>query len=332
MVFGNPDALWLLTVVILILALGFWGWRVKKEIIWVGLDENRSRRSQIKKYAVAAAILIFLITALATPRLPILLPGGEGKTGLIVPIVDVTRSMAAKKDLGSPSRLERVKPLLYEIIDRFPEAEFYPFHFTSLARSLTPPVTKEDFPYLKRSIARVLDTGSVPGSGSSIPEALSDVVDKIPKDKKPKIIVIFSDGEPFSSYEFRTENEKEVLERAIRKANQENIKIITVGMGEKEGATIPLYDEEGKFTGEYAKHSGKVYTTYLEEEILKKMASRTGGKYFSEDEKAEIISYIGRNLVSSGDSGEQTEYRDMGYPFLFLFAVLWIIFARYYLR
>lgn len=340
MVFGNPGALWILLVIILILGLGFWGWKVKKEIVAIfKIDSKKIKKSQIKKYLVVGAMLIFLILALAIPQFPLLLPGSAQKTGEIVFLVDVSGSMAATKDLNSPNRLERVKPILYEIIDKFPGAEFYPFHFTSIARSLTPPLTKEDFPYLKSSIANVLDILSAPASGTSIGGALMGVIDKIPKEKNPKLILIFSDGEYFWSYwggslyyKPGASTKDTLLDEAIKRAIQEDIKIITIGVGEKEGATIPLYDEEGKFTGEYAKEAGKIYVTSLEEETLKEIASQTGGKYFFESERSGLISYIERNLVSGDMGQEQKDFQDMSYLFLLPVALLWIIFARYYLK
>lgn len=332
MVFGNPQALWLLLILLLVFLLGFWGWRVKKNIFSIfQLNSNQGKKSQVKKYVLAGLIVALLIFAVSMPKLVVPISESAAKTGEIILMVDVSGSMAAKKDLDSPDRLERVKPILYEIIDRFPEATFYPFHFTSLARSITPPLAKEDFPYLKRSIARVLDVNSVPGIGSGLGVSISQVLEKIPEDGKVKIIVIFSDGEFFIIWPTQHEPEDPVLNGAIKKALQKNVKIVTVGIGEKEGATIPLYGQDGKFTGKFAEYNGKIFMSYLEEDALKKIASETYGKYFTEEDYGGVIDFLNKNLESSAGPADK-DYKDISYLLLIPAAVLWAIFARYYLR
>lgn len=338
MIFGNPTVLWLTPIILLILLLGFWGWQVKKNIVKAfKLDEALMKKSQIRKYIVAGTLTLLLIMALALPKLPVLLPGSPGKTGEIILLVDVSRSMAAKKDLNGLNRLERVKPILLKIVDNFPEAEISLHGFTGMARSHTP-FTKDQF-YLRKSITRVLDINSVPGSGTSYGQAILDVLDKFSANKESKLIVLFSDGEAFRlsyRYGFRgqqgaTASDEKALDRALRRVAQEEIKVITVGVGEKEGATIPLYDEDGKFTGEYAKHKMSVYVSYFEEKLLRKIASQTDGRYFFETDHKKIISQIERNLTS-GKIEEREEYQDISYLFLIPVAVLWMIFARQYFK
>lgn len=329
MIFESPAAFWLLPAVILVLILGFWGWKTKKEIARIWLDEKKIKTSQIKKYILVLVIVLILILAISVPKIPFGVPASAQKEGLIIPMVDVTASMAAQKDLDSSNRLERVKPMLYRMIDEFPKARFYPFHFTSLARSLTPPLAKKDFPYLKGSIERVLDINSVPGAGSSLGTAILQVLDKIPKEEKVKIIVVFSDGEFFQGWGTSTEDPK--LDLALRKAAQENVRIITVGIGEKEGSKIPLYDQEGEFTGKFAEYDGRIFVTKLEEEALKLTASRTQGEYFFEDDFKGVIDFLNKNLGDS-NAPDQEHFRDISYLLLIPAAVLWIIFAGFYLK
>ena len=326
MVFENPSAFWLLLVIPLLLIFGFWGWKVKKEMVKIWFAEKKAKNRQVIKYILATAIILTLIFAVAYPKIPFPLPENAVKTGDVIFMVDVSASMAAEKDLDSLNRLERVKLMLHELIDKFPEAKFYPFHFTSIARSLTPPLTKEDFPYLKRSIARVLDINSLPGEGSSFGKPISQVLKKISKDERVKIIVLFSDGEFYGS-SMQDSN----LEPALKEAVQMGVKIVTVGVGEKEGAKIPLYDQEGEFTGDFAADKGKVFVTYLEEENLKLIASRTQGKYFFEEDYKGVVDFLNKNLEDSVGSQDR-DYRDMGYLLILPIAALWIIFARFYLK
>lgn len=322
MIFENPGW-WLLVLIIPLAGLAFWGWKVKKQILKIfQLNPDLAQRAQIKKYLVAGIILVLIVLALTFSPVSIS-EKSSPNTGQIILLVDVSKSMAAKKDLDSLCRLERAKMIINQIIDRFPEAEISLHGFTSLARSHTP-FTKDHL-YLRRSVDRVLDINSVLGEGTSFGLPILGVIDKFAKDEKAKIIVLFSDGEFFSNLGY---SKDPILESALIEAKKNRVKIITVGIGELEGATIPLYDKEGKFIGK-AKLKGEIYITYLKPEILKEIAIRTGGKYFFETERNELISYIGENLVVGETS--KKEHFDLYFLFLLALAVFWGIFSRYYL-
>ena len=337
MIFDNPDALWLLMALPpLLLGLGLWGWNTKKEAIAVfPLTIRRLRRKQVEKYAIAAVLMALLVVALALPNVTYYSSAATEKTGEIILLVDVSASMAAQKDLDSPSRLERVKPILYEIIDSMEELRQVKISLhgsTSIARSLVPFVGIEDYHYLKESIKKVLDINSTPGEGTSLGRPIQNVIGKFSEGEQSKIIVLFSDGESFindiSGMTYREEN---VIEQATKEAVKEGVKVITVGVGEQQGARIPVYDSNGKFTGDYAKLKGLDYVTYLEEEGLKKIASETEGEYFSEENIEVLIEYIKDNLGSI-DTGEVTKevrmHRSIAHWFLLAALPVWVVFTR----
>ena len=342
MVLQNPEALLVLPlVVIFILCLALWAWKAKKEILGLFLlDVKRARRSHIKKYIIEGAILVLLGLFLAQPGQIIGFSAEAGRAGEIALAIDVTRSMDARQEPEKPSRLEKVRSLLFEMVDNFSDSDSYSeeelkislFGLTNIGRSFVPFVSKKHFPYLKKSIKEVLAANSVPGRGSNLSQAILDVLSKFSKENKAKILIVFSDGEFFNFQKGMTGQDEELLETAIRKASQEKIKIVTVGVGEKEGSTIPIYNDNGDFAGEYATDGGKIYSTRLEEGVLRKIAERTGGKYFFEKDAAELPRFIHENLSADISSVEQKEYKDISILFLIPISVLWIIFARYYLR
>jgi Ca-activated chloride channel family protein len=337
MIFENPGALWLLLVLPFLL-FGLWlvGWMTKKEIAEAfRLDLRRLKTSQVKKYILAGVLMALLIGALALPKVAFSSFAAPEKTGEIALLVDVSASMAAQKDLDSPNRLERVKPILYEIIDRMEELGQVKISLhggTSIARSLVPFIGQEDYPYLKESIKKVLGLNSTPGEGSSLGRPISNVAGKFSQEEKVKLIILFSDGEAFLG-ETRGihEVERGWIEQAIKKAGEEGIKVITVGMGEREGARIPLSDEGG-FTGEYAKLDGD-YISHLEEEGLEEIASRTGGKYFLETDREGLIEFIKENLRSATTEGVPKEvkvYRSIAPWFILAALPIWVVFTRRY--
>lgn len=340
MTFENPSVLLILVFLpFLLFGLGILGWIAKKEIAEMfQLDLRLLKRSQVKKYVIAGVPMALLVGALALPKIPFSSVVTPKRTGEVALLVDVTASMAAKRNNGFLNRLERVKPILYEIIDKMEElgeVSISLHGFTSIARSHVPFVGKEDYPYLKESIKRVLDINSTPGEGSSFGRPISNVLGKFFKDEKVKLIILFSDGEAFLGLTRGVhEIERIFIEEAIKKAREEGVKVITVGVGEREGAKIPLWNARGGSIGEYATLRGGDYTSYLEEELLKEIASRTGGKYFFEKNREGLIEFIGENfrLATTEEVVEEVkDYRSVAHWFLLGSLPIWVFFVRRYL-
>lgn len=282
--------------------------------------------------------MALLVGALALPQLPFSSPRAPKAAGEIVLLVDVSGSMAAQEDSDSPNRLERAKPILYEIVDRMEElgeVRISLHGFSNRARSLVPFVAKGDYPYLRVTIEKVLDTYATPGEGSSLGRSLSDVADKFSPGEKAKLVVLLSDGEGFLGVtRGMHEAERGWLDDALKKAGELGIKVVTIGIGEREGAKIPLHDVEGEFTGEYAKLQGVDYISYLEEDSLREIASRTGGRYYFEEDREGLIEFIEENLASAGTqevTAEVKGYRYIAHWFVLAALPVWVVFARNYL-
>jgi hypothetical protein len=340
MVFDNPGALLLLPALLVVLCvLGLWGWKTKKEIAGVfSLDAPPLRRKQAEKYVSAAVLGALLIVAMALPKTASSSFAPPEKAGEIALLVDVSGSMAAQKDIYSPNRLERVKPMLYEIVDHMEELgqpKVSLHGFTNIARSHVPFVGKEDYGYLKESIKKVLGINSTPGQGSTLGQPILDVAGKFSQGGAVKLIVLFSDGEPFVGLTRSLRDvEKALIDQAIKKANEAGITVVTVGIGEREGAKVPVFNAKGEFTGDYAKLQGADLVTYLEEEQLKGIAERTGGRYFTEDNRGELIPYLKDELASANSLSAAKEvkvYQSIAPWFLLAALPLWVIFARRHL-
>lgn len=340
MIFENPGALLLLLALPpSLLGLGLWGWKAKKDIaVMFSLDIRRLRRKQVEEYTVAGLLMSLLIVALALPKIAFTASTTPQKTGEIALLVDVSASMAAQKDVDSPNRIQRAKPILYEIIDsmdQLGEVRISLHGFLDIARSLVPSVGKEDYPYLKGSIRKVLDINCVPGEGTSLGQAIENVAGKFSPDQEVRIVVLLSDGEAFIGWTRGIgETERGWIEEALKKATEEGVKVVTVGVGEPDGAKIPLYDEYGEFTGDYAKLRGADYISYLEEDGLKEIASRTGGRYFFEKNREGLIEFIEENLGSASTeevTAEVKGYRYIAHWFVLAALPVWVVFARNYL-
>ena len=339
MVFESPRFFLLLLILpLLLFGLACWGWVAKKETAELfRLNLKPLRNDQVRKYVVIGALLTLLIGALAQPQLPLSLQAVPRRTGEILLLVDVSASMAAQQNEHSLSRLARVKPILYEIIDKMDqlgEVRLSLYGFTSIARSLTPFVDRDDYPYLRESVKRVLTIHSTPGEGSIFGRSLLNVLGKFSEEQKVKLIVLFSDGEPFIGLAKGVhEVETNFVEEAIAKARKEGIKVITVGVGEREGEKIPLYDN-GRFSGEYAKVQGGDYVSNLEEDILRRIASQTGGSFFFEKNRKGLLEFMERNLALATDRelvSESKAYRPVAHWFILAALPIWVFFVRRYL-
>jgi Ca-activated chloride channel family protein len=337
MVFRNPDVLWLLLALPPLLAgLGVWGWRIKRKIAGVfQLDVEQLRTKQVEKYVMAGLLSLLLTLSLSLPEVAFSSSPIIESTGEVMLQVDTSASMAAQKNHGSPSRLARVKTMLYEIIGSMEElgqVRVSLFGFTNTARSLVPFVAQDDYPYLTESIDRVLDINSVPGQNSSLGQPILDVLGKFSDDAQSKLIVLFSDGEPFmgqtrgmSSYE------SGLIEKSIRGAAEKGVKVLTVGVGEAEGAKIPIFNTGGEFTGAYAKLQGIDFVSYLEDSGLRNVALGTAGEYFFENDQVDVSVFIMNNLASVGTSElfkEVKNYQSVAIWFILAVLPIWAIFVR----
>lgn len=341
MIFGNPKALWFLIALPFLLGgIGYLGWAHKQEIAMLFvLDLQRLKKEQLTRYFLAGVPLLLFVAGLAGPELRLPSADVVRKTGEVLLLVDVSGSMGARTDLNQLNRLERVKPILNTIIDqmeKMSQVRLSLYGFTGIARSLVPFVGSEDYPYLKEANKNVLDIYSIPGHGTSLGQSILNVLGKFSNGTQAKLIVLFSDGEIFIGSEpGMHEVERDWIEEAVAQANKNGIHVITVGVGETEGAKIPLINSKGNPAGDYVQLKGADYISFLKEDTLIELANRTGGEYFKEGNQKELLAYIEKGLspVSSEASVEDTvDYRPIAHWCILIAMPFWIILARRYIN
>lgn len=343
MIFDNPYVFWfLMAIAPVLIVLGILGWKAKKRMANLFLlNLRRLRNKHIEKYVLYSILAILLTFAWSSPQVATSTSLTPEKIGKVVLLVDVSRSMAARVDPESASRLERVKEMLYKFIDEMEllgGVEISLCAFTDIATSLVPLIGKEDYSYLKESVDKILDINSVPGTDTRIGDSLLEIFDLPGLDiihsssiEEPKFIIVISDGE---IYYLDTPGvgltEKVAITNAVNKANEYDVKIVTVGVGEANGAKIPLFDSSGIFTGFYSSIEGSDVISYLNEDALKDIADRTEGEYFYEDKISRLISYIDSNLVTVKTIGTRSVdvYQPVTLWFLMATLPVWIILSR----
>ncbi|MCH7605451.1 VWA domain-containing protein, partial [Patescibacteria group bacterium] len=249
-------------------------------------EESRPTRS----YFLFAFIWVVLIgslgAVLAKPQKDIYAPQEVLSRADIVLLVDVSRSMEARSSVYAPSRMEIAQDIMTEIINKTPDARFLVFGYSSLAFSLSG--FSNDYDYLFDVIEKGIYIEVIPAPGSRLPNALAAVaIEKMenPQYKNVSHVVLFSDGATINIL-----RDDGSTERAIGLLEQANLSVVSIGVGSKDGDSIPLFDKRGRFSEEYVTlDTGVIFESFLREDMLRELSDRTGGVYFSQNDRREII-------------------------------------------
>lgn len=230
------------------------------------LEVNLSKFKVWLKGVCVALAITFMLLALARPQWGYKWEE-QRHVGLdIVFALDTSKSMLAE-DI-KPNRLERSKLAISDILDRLDGDRVGLVAFSGQA-FLQCPVTL-DYGAFKMSL-EALDTNIIQRGGTNIAAAIDEADAALANTKNQKIIILISDGE---------ELESSGIARAEKISKEQNAKIFTLGVGSTTGEPIPVRDERGNLT--FLKdENGKLVSSVLNEDLLKKVAQATGGFYAS---------------------------------------------------
>ncbi len=133
-----------------------------------------------------------------------------------------------------------------------------------------------------------VDAETISSGTTAIAQALHTIIKMFASlpTRNNKIVVLFTDGEDFSS------NLSEVKERA----QKENIHIFTYGVGTADGAPVPVLDQEGRPVGHQRDESGKVVISRLNEPMLQALSRETNGNYISPTQKDDDLQKLLREV------------------------------------
>lgn len=207
-----------------------------------------------------------LVVALARPQQPV----GEAKAASegidIVLALDISGSMLAEdfeKDGKRQSRVEVVKDVVKEFIGKRPNDRIAMIVFAGRPYTVCPLTLDHD--WLVNSLPRVrvglIEDGTAIGSG------LGSAVNRLRDIKaKSRVAVLLTDGVNNTG--------KLAPTMAAEAAKALGIKVYTIGVGAGGIAPLPVMDAEGRKLGY------RTIQADLDEDLLKRMAERTGGQYF----------------------------------------------------
>ncbi len=312
MSFLNPQLFYILIVPLLLFT--FFILRHKDNITQLFSKEVLERLSVgddslplvVRNGLMFVALLLMLI-ALARPIIDHGARTVEVRGLSAVVALDISGSMRAK-DIY-PNRLEFAKKKIVSLLEAMPNDEIALVAFAHLPFILAP------FSSDKTTLEEIVDgvTDKYINMSSTNFRALGDYVTEILENKKPKILIVFSDG-----------GEKKEVERFAKIVKEQNISLYVVLVGTKAGS--PVLDEKGKPLN----YKGSIVITQRDDR-LGEIAMQSGGAF--------IVAHAGsqdiENLVAtikaqhiSKRSGEVTIYdREELFYYPLALALLLLLFS-----
>ena len=188
----------------------------------------------------------------------------EGRDVFIA--LDISRSMLAQ-DI-SPNRLDFAKAKISSLIKALNSERIGLILFAG-SSFIQCPLTRDRAAFLL--YLNQIDVDTIASGTTALDQAIAQAINafKMSGTQKSKLLVVFTDGEDFSSS----------LETLKKEALDQGITIFTVGVGTAQGAPIPLFDQSGKQSGHLRDKKGTVVISALNQGILQTLAHDVGGIY-----------------------------------------------------
>ncbi len=225
------------------------------------------------RVALLVAASVSLVAALLDPRWGVTFEQVQQRGIDMVVVLDVSRSMTASDarpsgrattESAGPSRLEKAKQLISDLVDQLAGDRVALVTFAGSA-TLDCPLTIDTGAFRLALESAGPETATLGGSllGDALRVAGGAFTDDVPDHK---VIVLFSDGEDHGSY---------AVEAAGRIRQERSIPIYVVGLGDdREGARVPAAAGRGWLT-----HDGQEVRSKMNAAALRQIAEAGGGAF-----------------------------------------------------
>ena len=319
--FDNPNFLYLALIIPLLVLINliYMSWRRKiqdsysdSELLEV-ISPNRSNFKLNLKLIIECLAILFLSIGLANPKIGTELKSINREGVDIVFAIDVSKSMLAED--VAPNRLLRSKRIISEIINSLSSDRVGIVAYAAQAIPQVPLTT--DFAAVKNFL-QIIDTDMLSSQGTSIDSALNLSANFFDQNSETnRVLVLLSDGE----------DHDDIPESIISLIIENNINFISIGVGQDSGSTIPI-KVNGRIDSYKKDNNGEVVITKRNSEILKKIASSSGGEYIDGNTTEEALEYVKVKLdkidKSEFETSQFVEYKQQFQIFI-LIALLFII-------
>ena len=271
------------------------------------LSPEISNSKPLLKFIIISFALLMLVISLVNPKIGTELKTVKREGVDIVFAIDVSKSMLAE-DIA-PNRIIKSKRIVSELFNNLGSDRVGIIAYASTAIPVLPITT--DFSSA-RMFLESLNTDMLSSQGTSIAEAINLSKNYFNDENQTnRVLCVISDGE---DHEIQNNNLSDIAKEA-------GITIISIGVGSPNGAPIPI--KENDIVKSYKKDDkGEVVITKLNENILKDMATQTGGIYFKGDNTSSVVSSIVDELKEMDkqefESKQFVSFKDQFQWFLFV--------------
>ncbi len=319
--FDNPYFLYLALIIplLVIINLIYMFWRKKiqdsysdSELLKI-ISPNRSNFKLNLKLILECIAILFLSIGLANPKIGTELKSINREGVDIVFAIDVSKSMLAED--VAPNRLLRSKRIISEIINSLSSDRVGIVAYAAQAIPQVPLTT--DFASVKNFL-QIIDTEMLSSQGTSIDSALNLSANFFDQNSETnRVLILLSDGE----------DHDDIPESLINLIIENNINLISIGVGQDSGSTIPI-KINGTIDSYKKDNNGQVVITKRNSEILNKIANSSGGEYIDGNITEEALEYVKIKLdkidKSEFETSQFVEYKQQFQIFI-LIALLFII-------
>jgi Ca-activated chloride channel family protein len=277
-----PETLWYLLGTVPVLGLLIYGYRRSRRRLALLTGGWRSGSVYnvflVKSFFQNLLLLLFLVFA-------VLAASGfswgrrtveDDRSGVdLVFAVDISRSMLARD--VSPSRLGRARDAMRGALRELDFSRFSVVVFRGDAVTAVP--MTEDSVAIENFLS-ALSVQIMTSPGTDLAAGLEEALTAFPAGvNRHRLVVLFSDGESVGGGE---------LEPVIAEAVRQEVPVFAVAAGTETGARIPL--GEGNFVTD---EEGEPVVSRVHYAALRRLASETGGGFFSFSEAGAISSLLG---------------------------------------
>ena len=319
--FDNPHFLYLALIIPIVIIINWfymsWKKRVQKtfsnkELLNL-ISPNRSNFKLNLKLVLESFVILFLCVALANPKIGTELKSINREGVDIVFAIDVSKSMLAED--VAPNRLTRSKRIISEVINSLSTDRVGIVAYAAQAIPQVPLTT--DFASVKNFL-QIIDTDMLSSQGTSIDSALNLSVNFFDQNSETnRVLILISDGE----------DHDDIPGSITNLIIENNINLITIGVGLESGTTIPI-KIDGTVDSYKKDSNGDVVITKRNSDILLKMANSSKGEYIDGNITDEALETIKTKLdkidKSEFESSQFVEYKQQFQVFILL-SLLFII-------
>lgn len=313
--FANPDFFWLLLLLPLAALWYFFKRKQQTPSLKISTIKGFASKGFLPKlkpllFLLRLLALTAIIVAMARPQTKDVSTRTKTTEGIdIVMAIDVSSSMLAR-DL-KPNRLASLKKVAADFIKKRPNDRIGLVAYAGEGYTKTP-ITSDKSIVL--SALREITYGQL-NDGTAIGMGLATSVNRLKESKAiSKIIILLTDGVNNSGFiEPQT---------AADLAIEYDIKTYTIGLGTNGNALSPIaYNADGSFR--YGMRQVEI-----DEELLKDIASATGGKYFratNNEKLEEIYDEINKLEKTEIEEFKYTRYEEKFRPWVLLAGALLLL-------